>query len=54
MQNNNVIKNILSNYKENELIFASKLYKSELCNQTSSYGTLFFFTRFFLFTKHLF
>lgn len=35
MQSNNIIKNTLLNYKENELIFASKLYKTELYNQVS-------------------
>lgn len=35
MHSVNIIKNILSNFKENELIFASKLYKSELYNQVS-------------------
>lgn len=35
MQSNNIIKNTLSNFKENELIFASKLYKTTLYNQVS-------------------
>ena len=35
MQNNNIIKNTLSNFKENELIFASILYKTKLYNQVS-------------------
>lgn len=35
MQSNNIIKNKLLNFKENELIFASKLYKTELYNQVS-------------------
>ena len=35
MQSNNNIKNTLSNFKENELIFASKLYKTALYNQVS-------------------
>lgn len=35
MHSVNIIKNMLSNFKENELIFASKLYKSELYNQVS-------------------
>lgn len=35
MQSNNIIKNTLSNFKENELIFASKLYKTALYNQVS-------------------
>lgn len=33
MQTGNIIKNSLLNYKENELIFASKLYKTKLYNQ---------------------
>lgn len=43
MQNNNIIKNTLSKFKENELIFASKLYKTELYNkvtETAFYKTL--------------
>ena len=35
MQNNNIIKNTLSKFKENELIFASKLYKTELYNKVT-------------------
>ena len=35
MQSNNIIKNTLSNFEENELIFASKLYKTKLYNQVS-------------------
>ena len=35
MQSNIIIKNKLLNFKENELIFASKLYKTELYNQVS-------------------
>ena len=35
MQTKNVVKMTLSNYKENELIFASKLYKTDLYNQIS-------------------
>lgn len=35
MQSNNIIKNTLSNFKENELIFASKLYKTELYNKVT-------------------
>lgn len=43
MQSNNIIKNKLLNFKENELIFASKLYKTELYNEiseTAFYKTL--------------
>lgn len=35
MQSNNIIKNTLSNFKENELIFARKLYKTALYNQVN-------------------
>lgn len=35
MEKSNVIRKALSHYKENELIFASKLYKTELYNQIS-------------------
>ena len=35
MQNNNIIKITLSKFKENELIFASKLYKIELHNKVT-------------------
>ena len=43
MQSNSVIRNTLLNFKENELILASKLYKKELYNQVteaSFYKTL--------------
>jgi len=35
MQTVNIINNVLTNYKENELILASKLYKTKLYNQIS-------------------
>lgn len=35
MLSNNIIKHTLSNFKENELIFASKLYKTSLYNKVS-------------------
>ncbi len=35
MESNNVIRHVLTHYKENEIIFASKLYKSELHNLIS-------------------
>ena len=35
MSSSAVIRNALANYKENELILASKLYKSELCDKIS-------------------
>lgn len=35
MESSNAIKKTLSHYKENELIFASRLYKKELYNQIS-------------------
>ena len=43
MQNNNIIKKTLLNFKENELIFASKLYKTQLynyVNEAAFYKTL--------------